>query len=329
MLTYWFRRWRAPLEWLAMVVFVLAAGAYARAQEFQGDDPEGSPVDVFVREGDVEKTDKRANYWIGIVLTPVSDVLRAQLNLADDQGIVIGNVAPDSPAAKAGLKKYDVLIKAAGEPVGGLEDIKTALVGSRGTEVSLDVLRGGTPMSVTVTPVKRKQPFRVKQFNFNKPDIDQLRAWVEKLENDGSSRSALKLLGIGPDVLIGYGDRTAPFPEDLSVSIEKNGSAPAKISVQMDDKSWTLTEDDLGELPGEVRPFVERMVGRGAMMMFKKGPLPKTALKLRLFESNQDKSDRTNKKQSFQKQLRQLDKQLRLLTEQMEKLREQLDENSD
>lgn len=54
---------------------------------------------------------------LGIHLEPLSAVLADQLNLPSDQGIVIHNVMPDTPAAKAGLKDHDILLEFAGKPV--------------------------------------------------------------------------------------------------------------------------------------------------------------------------------------------------------------------
>ena len=52
-----------------------------------------------------------SKYWIGATIETVPDFLVAQLPIEDKQGVWIQFVAPDSPAAKAGLKRYDVLYK--------------------------------------------------------------------------------------------------------------------------------------------------------------------------------------------------------------------------
>lgn len=48
--------------------------------------------------------------WLGVYAEETSEALTAQLGLKAGEGLVITYVAPDSPAAKAGLKKYDVLV---------------------------------------------------------------------------------------------------------------------------------------------------------------------------------------------------------------------------
>jgi beta-lactamase regulating signal transducer with metallopeptidase domain/membrane-associated protease RseP (regulator of RpoE activity) len=54
---------------------------------------------------------------LGISYSPPSATLAEQLNLPEDQGIVITEVAKDSPAAKAGLKPHDILLEIDGQAV--------------------------------------------------------------------------------------------------------------------------------------------------------------------------------------------------------------------
>lgn len=49
--------------------------------------------------------------YLGVVTAPLPPVLSAQLSLAEGFGLVVGDVLPDSPAAKAGIQRYDVLTK--------------------------------------------------------------------------------------------------------------------------------------------------------------------------------------------------------------------------
>ena len=49
--------------------------------------------------------------WLGVAPEEVSEELRAQLPLEAGAGLLVRSVLPDSPAAKAGLQKNDVLMK--------------------------------------------------------------------------------------------------------------------------------------------------------------------------------------------------------------------------
>lgn len=52
---------------------------------------------------------------IGVEVEGVSDTLRAQLGLAEDEGVLIASVGEGTPAAKAGLQKHDVVVAVNGQ----------------------------------------------------------------------------------------------------------------------------------------------------------------------------------------------------------------------
>jgi S1-C subfamily serine protease len=65
------------------------------------------------------------------------------------KGLEIGEVLPGSPAAKAGIKKGDVLIMLDGNPVASLEEARRAFADKLIHELVLK--RGGKTVTVTVT----------------------------------------------------------------------------------------------------------------------------------------------------------------------------------
>lgn len=65
--------------------------------------------------------------FFGIAWEPVNPTLRAQLKLAENEGIVVTDIAPGSYADKAGLKKNDIILKVKGKVVSkptGLKSLK-------------------------------------------------------------------------------------------------------------------------------------------------------------------------------------------------------------
>src|SRR5712671_1828482 len=71
---------------------------------------EGTPS---VRIFKMMKGDKPAGpvTWLGVVGREVSPELYEQIDLPQGTGLVVEFVSPDSPAAKAGIKQFDVLTK--------------------------------------------------------------------------------------------------------------------------------------------------------------------------------------------------------------------------
>lgn len=50
------------------------------------------------------------------------------------------------------------------------------------------------------------------------------------------------------------------LPDDLSVSVTRRGSEPARISVKKGEQSWEITEKELDKLPDDVRKQVESVI---------------------------------------------------------------------
>ncbi len=67
-----------------------------------------------------------------------------------EKGIVIVRVVPDSPAARAGLQRGDILMSIDDTETNTLADVRTAIADrSEGDTVSLSITRGGTPQTLT------------------------------------------------------------------------------------------------------------------------------------------------------------------------------------
>ena len=67
------------------------------------------------------------------------------------------NVAPNSPAERAGVRPGDVIVGMKGEPVHSNDDLLNLLdVSSIGQDTTLRVLRGNKELPLTVRP--REQP---------------------------------------------------------------------------------------------------------------------------------------------------------------------------
>lgn len=75
----------------------------------------------------------------------------------DGRGLKVLEVAPDSPAEKAGLKKDDVVRHIGDKEVSSIEDVREAITASEGN-IRLDVWRDGKKIDLTVSiprPLKR------------------------------------------------------------------------------------------------------------------------------------------------------------------------------
>jgi len=93
-----------------------------------------------------------ARGYLGIVGQPVRLPEGQAGTAGSEAALLVANVAPDGPAAKAGVLVGDVVLALDGTPVAAPEDLLDLLTGSRvGHTATLRLLRGGSPAEVTVT----------------------------------------------------------------------------------------------------------------------------------------------------------------------------------
>lgn len=97
----------------------------------------------------------------------VSGPARPWLGLSTEEiygTLIVSRVSPESPAAKAGLKPYDIVVGVAGKKVEGRADFYRTLwsQGPAGTEVDLKVYRDSREWEVKVRSVNRLDYLKVK-----------------------------------------------------------------------------------------------------------------------------------------------------------------------
>ena len=97
---------------------------------------------------------------LGITITPghVARRLRRAVGLPDTEGLLIRDVAEDSPAARAGLASGDLIVVAAGQPVRTVDDLSDTLRAASGGTIELTVIRGTDERSIAVALGQGGQP---------------------------------------------------------------------------------------------------------------------------------------------------------------------------
>jgi membrane-associated protease RseP (regulator of RpoE activity) len=88
----------------------------------------------------------------GMSIVPVDDALRSHLKLPKDQGLLVTALDPHSPAAVAGLRQNDVLLKLGDTPIGKPEDLEAGLKGAGNKPVVLHLYRDGSARKIQVQP---------------------------------------------------------------------------------------------------------------------------------------------------------------------------------
>lgn len=95
---------------------------------------------------------------LGVTIQPVTSDIARSLGLDTVRGALVNAVQPDSPAARAGLKRGDVITRINGEDVKDGNELRNRVAQVQpGTKLPLDVVRGGKAQAVTVTVGELKQ----------------------------------------------------------------------------------------------------------------------------------------------------------------------------
>ena len=108
----------------------------------------------------IRKTGRVRRGDIGVRPQTVTPVLAAGLKLPRDHGVVLGDVVPDSPAARAGLRTGDLVVALDGRQMENGRQLQVGLYRKAVGEVaSLEILRGQSTLVVAVMMAERDDSF--------------------------------------------------------------------------------------------------------------------------------------------------------------------------
>jgi serine protease Do len=110
--------------------------------------------------------------WLGVAIQPVTRDLQRAMNLRTKQGVLISDVMRDSPAARGGLKRGDVIVSLAGETMKDPSHLRNRIAASgSGATVKMAIVRQGKKRSIRIKlgeldgaqgRAKKEQPARAK-----------------------------------------------------------------------------------------------------------------------------------------------------------------------
>lgn len=182
-----------------LIALCLSAAAFAAPQAERPVEPK-HPVrpHIVIQRGDNSEIERT---FLGIATVPVPEEVRAHIDLAPGAGLMVMFVEPESPAAKAGLVKSDILVKLGDQLLVNHDQLSTLIHAAKaGDEISLDVIHAGKHATIKVTltskPVRRQEIFiRPERFpirpearpdhpDFDRPgfDPDEMPRQIDRIE---------------------------------------------------------------------------------------------------------------------------------------------------
>lgn len=92
-----------------------------------------------------------AGTTLGVTVAPLTEAVRAETGVAETvQGVVVTDLKPDSPAAKAGLQRGDVIVKLGNQDTVSPDALKSALDSEKTDPALVLINRGGSQIFVAV-----------------------------------------------------------------------------------------------------------------------------------------------------------------------------------
>jgi serine protease Do len=102
--------------------------------------------------GQLETAGKVQRAFLGVIIQPVTQPLAEQFKVKVHHGVLVTEVRPETPAAKAGLKPGDIILHFAGKAVSNPRELQGLVERAKiGSTLPLAILRDGKQMTLDVT----------------------------------------------------------------------------------------------------------------------------------------------------------------------------------
>jgi serine protease Do len=90
--------------------------------------------------------------WLGVAIQNLTEDLSQSFGYKGTDGVLVGDVTPDSPAEKAGMKQGDIITSLNGKDTPNMNELREAVASiAPGKTVKIDVFRDGERKTLTVT----------------------------------------------------------------------------------------------------------------------------------------------------------------------------------
>ena len=139
--------------------------------------------------------------FLGVGIQPVTAALADKFQVQPRQGVVVTDVFPDTPAAKAGLQSGDVIVNYAGKAVTSPQQLQVAVERSEmGRPQEIAIVRNGKSMTLAFTPEEQPEQFGLSRSGSTSDDdsspktseLAQFGFQIESLSAELAGRLGLK-----------------------------------------------------------------------------------------------------------------------------------------
>ncbi|HJQ67526.1 MAG TPA: PDZ domain-containing protein [Blastocatellia bacterium] len=218
-----------------------------------------APQEATISDAPIAAVAQGRGSYLGVGLDEVTPEAVGRLKLKAERGAVIIDVAADSPAAKAGLQKNDVIVRWDGE------QIESAIQLSRirretppGRTVRLGIIRDGREMEVSVQLSERPQRVATTIGRGYAPRIAGTRFRPGRVVRGAATRLGLQMMSLTPQMAeyFGLAQRSGALVTwvDQDSSVAKAGLKAGDVilsiggeSVDNPSEAWRTLKQKAGE----------------------------------------------------------------------------------
>jgi hypothetical protein len=189
--------------------------------------------------------------WLGIRISPVPAPLAAHLQ-SKNMGAMVADLVKGSPAHKAGVKQYDVIVGLDNGPVKDGQGLIKSLTGRKaGEKIKIWIMRQGKKIQIPIVlgkplPIDKVQFLHQKDFLNVQRDITRLHPHVILRKGDGD----WKKMG-GKDLPEEIRKMLKSIPRNVEPGVNSNVSVSAKTVIRTKDSKGTdvrLEQDETGKI---------------------------------------------------------------------------------
>jgi serine protease Do len=199
------------------------------------------------------KTGKVVRGYVGLLIADVNEDLAQSFSYKGEGGVLVQDVTPRGPAARAGIKPGDIVFERDGKPVSNAAAFRNAIADTApGTAARFKVWRDGKPVEVSVTLGELPGSGEVAARRDEEPAAHEKARWgvsladltpelatrLELSSSEGAlvqqvaNGSPAEQAGLQPgDVIVSVGDKPTPSAAQARALLMKS-DGPVRLRVQ-------------------------------------------------------------------------------------------------
>jgi len=184
--------------------------------------------------------------WIGITVQNIDERLAWYLRVPENQGVMVKEIEPDSPARKAGIQNRDIILFIGKNSISSVEDYETAMKNfAEQDTIKIEIWRNRTKKTITVKaarfPEKLAENIGYRLFGIKVRNLANRSEGV--LISDIKHNCSMAMIGVVPgDVIRQINEMTIKDTKDFNKAVIKyRQKRSVVVLLQRADRGYYIT----------------------------------------------------------------------------------------